>query len=175
MMRETADFDAFYASTSKRVLGQVFMMTGIRAEAEDAVAEAYARAWQKWDEISAHPAPEAWVRTTAYRISVSTWRKATNRLLAHRRHGQADDVPGLTPDHVALVDALGRIPADQRRVIVLHYYVGLSVDEISQETDCPVNTVKTRLARARRALAGKVSEFADESTSTSGLEARSNA
>jgi DNA-directed RNA polymerase specialized sigma24 family protein len=38
-MRETADFDAFYASTSRRVLGQVFMMTGSRAEAEDAVAE----------------------------------------------------------------------------------------------------------------------------------------
>ncbi|NJC82539.1 sigma-70 family RNA polymerase sigma factor [Planosporangium mesophilum] len=174
-MRETADFDAFYASTSRRVLGQVFMMTGSRAEAEDAVAEAYARAWQQWDKVSGHAAPEAWVRTTAYRISVSTWRKATNRLLAHRRHGQADNVPGLTPDHVALVDALHRIPADQRRVIVLHYYVGMSIDEISQEAGSPVNTVKTRLARARKALASRVSEFADESTSTSGMEARSNA
>ncbi|NJC73837.1 sigma-70 family RNA polymerase sigma factor [Planosporangium thailandense] len=174
-MRETADFDAFYASTSRRVLGQVFMMTGGRAEAEDAVAEAYARAWQQWDKVSTHAAPEAWVRTTAYRISVSTWRKATNRLLAHRRHGQTDDVPGLTPDHVALVDALRDIAAEQRRVIVLHYYVGMSLDEISRETNCPVNTVKTRLARARKALATKVSEFADDSTSTSGLGARSNA
>lgn len=174
-MRETADFDAFYASTSRRVLGQVFMMTGNRAEAEDTVAEAYARAWQQWAKVSVHPAPEAWVRTTACRISVSTWRKATNRLSAHRRHGQADDLPGLSPDHVALVHALGCIPAEQRRVIVLHYYVGMSVDEISQETDCPVNTVKTRLARARKALAGQVSEFADESASTSRLGERSNA
>jgi RNA polymerase sigma-70 factor (ECF subfamily) len=174
-MRETAEFDAFYASTSRRVLGQLFMTTGSWAEAEDAVAEAYARAWQQWATVSTHPAPEAWVRTTAYRLSVSSWRKATNRRLAHRRHGQSDDVPGLSPDHVALVEALGRIPADQRRVIILHYYVGLSIDEIGQETNCPINTVKTRLARARRALAGRVSEFADESASTSGLGAHSNA
>ncbi len=174
-MRETAEFDAFYASTSRRLVGQMFMITGSRAEAEDAVAEAYARAWQQWARVSTFAAPEAWVRTTAYRISVSAWRKTTNRLLAHRREGKADRVPGLTPDHVALVDALGRIPAEQRRAIVLHYYVGMSVDEISRETDCPVNTVKTRLARARSALASKVSEFADESTSTSALGAHNNA
>ena len=173
-MRETADFDAFYALTSRRVLSQLFIMTGSRTEAEDAVAEAYARAWHAWASVSAHPTPEAWVRTTAYRISVSAWRKATNRLLAHRRHGQAVDLPGITPDHVALMDALRSIPVDQRRVVVLHYYVGMSVDEISQEIDCPVNTVKTRLARARKALAVRVSEFADELDGTSGLEASSN-
>lgn len=174
-MRETTDFEAFYASTFKRVVGQVFMMTGNRAAAEDAVAEAYARAWQRWGTVGVHPVPEAWVRITAYRISVSAWRKATNRLRAHRRHYEGEELPGLGPDHVALMDALNHIPVEQRRAIVLYYYVGMSVDEISHETDCSVNTIKSRLARGRKALAGRVSEFADESPGTSGLGARTNA
>ncbi len=174
-MRETAEFDAFYASTSRRVLSQVFLMTGSLAEAEDAVAEAYARAWQHWATVSVYPAPEAWVRTAAYRIGVSTWRKATNRLLAHGRHDRAAADGGLSPDHVALMAALNRLPPEQRRVIVLYYYLDLPVHEISRETNCPVNTVKTRLARARKALASRVSEFADEPTSTSGWGARNYA
>jgi RNA polymerase sigma-70 factor, ECF subfamily len=174
-MRGSATFDAFYASTSGRVLGQLFAMTGNRSEAEDAVAEAYARAWQRWSTVGGYADPEAWVRTVAYRISVSAWRKATTRLLANRRRGGTDNMPGLTPDRVALAAALRRIPAEQRRVIVLHYLVGMSVDEISHETRSPVNTVKSRLARGRRALADKVSEFADEPSSTPGSGVQNNA
>lgn len=174
-MRETADFDAFYASTSRRVLSQIYLMTGSLAEAEDAVAEAYARAWQHWATVRAHPAAEAWVRTTAYRICVSAWRKATNRLVAHRRHGTAADVAGLGPDHVALMDALTRLSREQRHAIVLYYYLDLSVEAISREIDCPVNTVKTRLARARKALAVMVSDLADEPAGSSGWGARNYA
>jgi len=42
-------------------------MTGSRAEAEDCVQEAYARAWQRWDKVSGYGDPEAWVRTVAVR------------------------------------------------------------------------------------------------------------
>lgn len=45
---------------------------------------------------------------------------------------------------------------------MLHHLVGLSVEEVAQETGAPIGTVKSRLARGRRALAGHVSEFADE-------------
>jgi RNA polymerase sigma-70 factor (ECF subfamily) len=168
-MRESGDFDAFYVSSSRRVLGQVYSMTGHRTEAEDAVSEAFARAWQRWSTVGTYTDPEAWVRTVAYRIAVSAWRKAANRLLAHRRRSDTEDLPGLTPDHLALAAALKQIPAQQRRAIVLFYLVGMSVNEISEETNAPVNTVKTRLARARQALAGLVSEFADEPATMPGV------
>jgi RNA polymerase sigma-70 factor (ECF subfamily) len=83
----------------------------------------------------------------AYRAAVSSWRKAVNRLRAHHRDVPPPDVDGLSPDHVALVHALRQIPVDQRRVIVLHHLVGLSVDEIAAEVDAPAGTVKARLAR----------------------------
>src|SRR5438105_8623077 len=147
-MRDPAEFDAFYAETSRRVLGQVYALTGDLPEAEDAVAEAYARAWQRWGHVRAFANPEAWVRTVAARIAVSSWRKAVNRLRAHHRAAAGDGVaPGLGPDHVALVAALRRISADQRRVIVLHHLVGMTVEEISREVGAPAGTVKARLAR----------------------------
>jgi RNA polymerase sigma-70 factor (ECF subfamily) len=152
-MRDAAEYDAFYAGTSRRVLGAVFAMTGNLAEAEDAVAEAYARAWQRWDRVREAESPEAWVRTVASRVAVSSWRKAVNRIRAHDRTGPPAEVPELSPDHVVLVAALRQIPADQRRVIVLHHLVGLSVEEISREVGAPTGTVKARLARGRRAVA----------------------
>jgi RNA polymerase sigma-70 factor (ECF subfamily) len=152
-MRSTEEFDDFYAASSRRVLGQVYAMVGNRAEAEDAVAEAYLRAWDRWKTVRGCDSPEAWVRRVAYRIAVSAWRKAVNRLRAHRREAADDHVDAVGPDHVAVVQALRRIPAEQRRVIVLHHLVGLSVAEIAAETGRSANTVKTWLARGRRGLA----------------------
>ena len=153
-----SDFDEFFAATFQRVVGQVYAMTGNLADAEDAVQDAYARAWVRWDKLCGLEQPEAWVRVVAYRISVSAWRKTVNRLTAHRRFQGDEQVPGLGPDHVALVQALRRISPEQRRAIVLYHLVGLSVDEVAAETGASTGTVTSRLARARRALAPHVSE-----------------
>ena len=161
-MREADDFDAFYAATSDRLIAQVFAMTGDLSEAEDAVQEAYVRAWQRWSQISTYNDPEAWLRTVAYRISVNSWRKAKNRLAAHLRSSRHAEQPGPSPDLLALVSALRKIPPAQRRVIVLHHVADLSIDEIAMEIGAPTGTVKARLARGRRALAPLVSEFDDD-------------
>lgn len=152
-MRDVEEFDAFYAASSRRVLGHVYAMTGNRSEAEDAVAEAYLKAWDRWATVRACESPEAWVRRVASRHAVSSWRKAVNRLRAHHRDAPPAEVGGLSPDHVALVHALRQIPADQRRVIVLYHLVGLSVGEIAAEVAAPAGTVKAWLARGRRAMA----------------------
>lgn len=156
------DFDAFYAATHRRIVGQVYAMTGSLPEAEDCVQEAYARAWQRWAALSAEwGSPEAWVRTVATRLAVSSWRKAVNRLTAHRREHRAAEVPGMNPDHLAVVAALRKISADQRLAIVLYHYVGLSVEEIAAETGVAPGAVRARLVRGRKALAPHLAEFAD--------------
>ncbi|MGC5031369.1 sigma-70 family RNA polymerase sigma factor [Micromonospora sp. DT229] len=157
-MRDAAEFDAFYSGSVQRVLGQLYAMIGDRAEAEDAVAEAYARAWDRWVSVRECDSPEAWVRRVAYRVAVSAWRKTVNRLRAHRRDATGQQVAATSVDHVAVVTALRRIPTEQRRVVVLHHLVGLSVTEIATEVGSNENTVKTRLARGRRALAAHLTE-----------------
>jgi len=153
-----ADFDAFYLATSRRVLGHVYAVTGNLAEAEDAVAEAYLRAWNHWRSVRAADSPEAWVRRVATRAAISAWRKAMNRVRAHHRAATDEALDDLSPDHVALVDALRRIPLAQRRTIVLHHLAGLSVEQVAREMGCPAGTVKARLARGRQALARQLSD-----------------
>jgi RNA polymerase sigma-70 factor (ECF subfamily) len=151
-VRDPDSFDDFYTATVRRLISQVHVMTGDLAEAEDSVQEAFARAWLRWGRVSRYADPEAWVRTVAFRISVSSWRKAVNRTSAHRRGGAGADLPGLSPDYVAIVAALRQIPFEQRQAIVLHHLAGLSVEDIARQHKLPVNTVKARLARGRRAL-----------------------
>jgi RNA polymerase sigma factor (sigma-70 family) len=156
------EFDAFYASTHRRVVGQIYAMTGSLHEAEDCTQEAFARAWQQWSNLTGrHGNPEAWVRTVAARLAVSSWRKAVNRLTAHRREYRESEVSGMSPDHLAVVSALRKISADQRMAIVLYHYAGLSVEEIAMETSSTRSSVKARLARGRRALAPHLTEFAE--------------
>src|SRR5437899_134559 len=70
------EFDDFYLGSVRRVTAQVVALLGDAGEAEDAVQEAYARAWQHWGSVSQMADPAAWVRVVAYRIKVSRWRSA---------------------------------------------------------------------------------------------------
>ena len=156
------DFDAFYTATYRRIVSHIYALTGSLQEAEDCVQEAYARAWQRWARVSTEvESPEAWVRAVAARLAVSAWRKAVNRLKAHRRENQAAETSGMNPDAVAVVTALRKISPEQRMAIVLYHYAGLSIDEIAAQTHAAPSAVKARLARGRRALAPHLTEFAD--------------
>ncbi|GAB4064822.1 SigE family RNA polymerase sigma factor [Angustibacter speluncae] len=155
------EFDRFYAGTAARLVGQLHAMTGDRAEAQDCVQEAFVRAWARRRRLDPDQNPEAWVRTTAYRISVSRWRRATSALRAHHRHGAPADLPGADEpgrDRDAVVAALRQLSAPQRQVVVLHYLCDLSVDQITSETGVPASTVKTRLFRGRKALAALLAD-----------------
>ncbi len=150
-------FDAFYRATRQRLFEFLYALTGNAAEAQDVLHEAYARAWQRWSTVRDCDSPEAWMRTVARRIAVSRWRRARNAFTAHRRAGPPGDLPGPNPDSVALVTALARLPVEQRTAIVLHHLCDLPVAAVARETQAPEGTVKARLARGRRALAGLLS------------------
>ncbi|NUR29458.1 MAG: SigE family RNA polymerase sigma factor, partial [Catenulispora sp.] len=153
------DFGGFYTATVSRVVGYLYVVLGSVAEAEDAAQEAFTRAWLRWSKVREYDDPEAWVRTVGFRVAMNTWRKAKNRLVAHRTSGNGTaDVPGLSPDRLAVVEALRRIPAEQRRALVLFHMHGLTVTEIAHEIGAPEGTVKARLSRGRKALTPYVSE-----------------
>lgn len=159
MSGDRADaFDAFYVGTNRRVLQQMYAMTGDRDAAQDLVQEAYARAWQRWSSVSTYDDPEAWVRTVAWRLAASRWRKAKNGAIAMLRHGAAADMAPPSSDTVDLIAALKRLPEAQRRALVLHHLGGRSVVEVARETGVPEGTVKARLARGRAALAPLLSD-----------------
>jgi DNA-directed RNA polymerase specialized sigma24 family protein len=61
-------------------------------------------------------------------------------------------------DTLALIEALRTLPVRQRQAIVLHYLADLPVQEVAQVLAVPSGTVKSLLARGRRALAAKLGE-----------------
>jgi RNA polymerase sigma-70 factor (ECF subfamily) len=152
------EFTDFYAASFRRLTGHLYAMTGDRAEAQDAVQEAFVRAWSHRGQLDRHGAPEAWVRATAWRIAVSRWHRARQGRLLLRSHPAPQVAEGPTPDRVAFIDALRKVPAEQRRAIVLYYLCDLSVGQIAAETGVAVGTVKARLARGRAALAPHLRE-----------------
>jgi len=158
-------FELFYRDTRHRVVTFLYATGGDLGEAQDAAQEAYARAWQRWGRLASYGDPEAWVRTVGYRLLINHWRKVRNGLIAYRRHGLPAHADPPSDELLALVAALRRLPAEQRRAIVLFHLVDLSVGAIADQTGVPVNTVKSHLARGRRALAQELgSGFAEEVT-----------
>ena len=70
---EREEFAEFYAGSFARLVGQLYAVTGDQGEAQDAVQEAFVRAWARHGKLDRTQAPEAWVRVTAWRIAVSRW------------------------------------------------------------------------------------------------------
>ena len=162
---DAEDFDAFYTGSVRRIVGQIYAMTGNFSEAQDVVQEAFVRAWERRAQLSRTDSPEAWVRTVAYRLAVSRWRKARNAAIAWRRHGPPPDAEPPAVDNPALVSALRLLPEEQRRAIVLFHLCDLSVEQVAVETGAPTGTVKARLSRGRAALAKHLSDSDPDTTS----------
>jgi RNA polymerase sigma-70 factor (ECF subfamily) len=146
-------FEDFYVSSRQRLVTFLYALCGDLADAQDVAQETYARAWQRWSTVATYGDPEAWLRTVGYRLLCNRWRKARNRLVAYRRHGTGPPVDAPSENTLALVSALRRLPEVQRQAIVLHHLMDLPVTEVAEQTGVSVNTVKTRLARGRQALA----------------------
>ena len=140
------------------MLHHVYAVCGDLAEAQDAVAEAYARAWQRWAKIAEYEDPESWVRMVAWRLAANRWRGLRRLRRLRVKMAVPASTPGPTPDRVAVTAALRRLPEAQRRVVVLHYLYGLTVAQIAMSTQMPAGTVKVYLARARAALARLLNE-----------------
>jgi RNA polymerase sigma-70 factor (ECF subfamily) len=143
------DFGEFYAARKDAVLRATLVATGGRA-AEDAVAEAFARACARWTHVRQHPNPTAWVLRTALNAQRSWWRR-----LVREVPGPVPDRPaaephgGLPTDLRALVRAL---PRRQREVVALRVLADLSAEETAALLNIAPATVHVHLHRALATL-----------------------
>jgi RNA polymerase sigma-70 factor (ECF subfamily) len=117
---------------------------GRRAVADDAVAEAFARALERADQIRD---PVAWLYRTAFRL-------ATEDLRRERR--KAEPEPEQPPCPAAglgaLVPALPQLTPARRAAVVLHYEADLPVRDVARQMGTSVGAVKVHLFRGRRRL-----------------------
>jgi RNA polymerase sigma-70 factor, ECF subfamily len=151
-------FEEFYTGSVSRLLGQLYLVVGDLHEAEEVVQEAFARASVRWSWLRDYNAPEAWVRRVALNLAADRARKLRRQTRAILRMRPLPEVSEVSVETLALVEALGSLPVRQRQAIVLHHLVGLPVEEVAQTLRVPAGTVKSLLARGRRALAARLGE-----------------
>jgi RNA polymerase sigma-70 factor, ECF subfamily len=145
-----------YQASYRRLVAQAYAVTGDRTEAEDAVQEAFARAVAAGDRFTRVDNPEAWLRTVALNVLRRRWRRARLFRAAEPRIATPAEVPGISEDHVAVLEAMRRLPFQQREVLALFYLADLSVQEVAATLGIADGTVKSRLNRGRAALGALV-------------------
>jgi RNA polymerase sigma factor (sigma-70 family) len=150
------------------------VVLGSEAEAQDAVQEAFVKAFYALRSFRAGASFRAWllaiVRNEALNRARSASRRTTlvMRVAEDRSSGAAAPSPEaavLAAERgAALGAALGSLPPRDRAVIALRYFEDLSEKEMAVALGCPAGTVKSRLSRALSKLRGALPE--DEEVST---------
>ncbi|WBB73784.1 sigma-70 family RNA polymerase sigma factor [Micromonospora sp. WMMD1128] len=142
-----------YAGSFRRLVVQLYAVTGDLHEAQEAVQEAFTRALMRPGRMAGLDKPEAWLRRVAVNVARSRYRR--RRLLETLLHrlGPPPEVADRSPEHLALLAALRKLPPGQRHALALHYLADLPVEEVATTLGVSSGTVKSRLSRGRRALA----------------------
>jgi RNA polymerase sigma-70 factor, ECF subfamily len=148
-----ADPRDLYAACYGRLVQVLTLVAGSRAEAEDVVQEAFVRLVPRWSKISTYDDPEAWVRSVAFKILSNRFRRSRNAAAASRRASHAVQTSEVSGESVDVARALAALPIEQREVVVMHHLLDLPIAEIATSLGVPAGTVKSRLSRARDALA----------------------
>jgi len=142
-------FEDFYAASVDRLTRAVAVTLGDHDLATEAVAEAMARALERWNQVSGYDNPSGWVYRVAVNYATSRLRRVKRRVLRAEPPEQAEWMRAR--DH-ELATALGRLGHDHRTVVVLRFQLDWTIDQIAEALRVPSGTVKSRLSRALREL-----------------------
>ena len=124
--------------------------------AEDATQEALVAAWRHIREVRDPDRFEAWIHRTLVRACYREAARRTRRRIFEARVATIEPSAPDTANHLADRDQLERgfrrLDVDHRAVLVLHYYLGLGLNEAALVLGWPPGTVRSRLHRATRAM-----------------------
>ncbi len=140
-----------------------YLISRDRSLAEDITQAAFIRAYQRIDQFDADASFGPWfLRSVANDAIKAVERGRRTSSLDIEDHAARNEIPDpaagpaaileQAEDAAAVWEMLGRLPAEQRSVIVLRYFSGLTDAEIAQRLDVPGATVRWRLFAARKRM-----------------------
>ena len=163
------DRDAFgqlAARYEKPVYHQALRLVGNAQDAADVTQEVFFKAWRTLPSFRGDCALSTWLYRLTDHAAIDLLRrekKRTGTVSLDDDHQPVSDLPrsDISPEEQteqrerqqAVADALAALSPEHRRVLVLREISGLSYDEIAQVLKLSPGTVRSRIARARAALA----------------------
>ena len=149
-MTRVEEFNGFYAATSRQCLQLTYALCGDRRVARRATVDAYRRAWRDWLKIVDRE-PLSYVRNEAWKLTT-----LSNRThLLRRKHERDSDTK--------LLEALGNLPADNRRLLALMTLGDIDLEAASLEVGIPaeegIENVTTALGMLESDLGQSIDEI----------------
>lgn len=141
-----SEFEQLYRDAGPQLWRAIYGFAGGRRQvAEDAVAEAFARAIEHADEIRS---PVPWLYRTAFRLAVRELQREKRR-----PPHLPEPAPGIDPGEVQdVLKALGALSTNQRAAVLLHDEEGFTGPEVGRLLGISAATVRVHLFRGRRRL-----------------------
>src|SRR3989442_1054670 len=161
-------FEQLVALHQHRVFGVAFRMLGNAAEAEEMAQEAFMRAHRSLSEFRGDAKLSTWLYAIVSRLCLSRLASAERRagrqgeetlLRLSDPRGGPDAGAERAELEAALHRAIAELPEDRRAVVILRDLQGLTYEEIAEALDLELNTVRSRLHRARLDLKEKMERF----------------
>jgi RNA polymerase sigma-70 factor, ECF subfamily len=164
---DEAALGTFYDTTSRLTFGLVLRILGDRSAAEEVLIDVYTQVWRQAAAYDrSRGTPLAWLTTIARSRALdrlrSGWQEQQRRQPLDELHDMAaraaspEDAAAASEHQRLVQSALAALSPEQRQVIELAYYSGLSHSEIAAHLNQPLGTVKTRtrlgLLKLREAL-----------------------
>jgi RNA polymerase sigma-70 factor (sigma-E family) len=141
-------FEDLFDAEQRGMLRLAYLLLGSPSMAEDAVQEAFAKVYERWDQIDT---PGAFLRRCV--VNECNTRHRRLRLASRRRHLLAGE-SSVDDAYPELADALRALPLRRRSVVVMRHYLQMNTAEIAEELGISEGTVKSSLHRGLHQLKG---------------------
>ena len=170
--RHTDAFDELYRRHAPAVAAVASRLVTDRADADEATQRAFMMLWNRAASIDARGGSlRPWLVTVGRNAALDRLRRARPTVATDATHERIP-APGAGPEETAMQrdvrrdinHALEALDPDQRAVVELAYFGGLSQTEISAQTGAPLGTVKSRVRLAMRHLRRMLEPVAEEQT-----------
>jgi RNA polymerase sigma-70 factor (sigma-E family) len=163
--RTEAEFAEFMRGRWSALVRLGYGLTGDERIAEDLARAAMAKAYASWPRVLRAGDPDVYLRRMLLNASLG---KVRRRWVRERRPGgepepEAAQAARVDDDRPALVTALMRLPASQRSVVLLRYWMDMTEAQVAAVLGCSVASVRSQASRALASL--QVGEDAAEEVS----------